>query len=121
MKNRKQFLGRWGEMQAVDLLIQHGYQIVEQNARTPYGEIDIVAFKDEVFIFVEVKTRSTENFGLPEDSITREKQAHLLNSAMAYLQDYPDWEGDWRIDVIAIQRNPSGEPQVIHFENAITG
>jgi putative endonuclease len=121
MKNRRQVLGRWGEVQAINLLTQKGYQIVEQNARTPYGEIDIVAIQNDELVFVEVKTRTTEFFGLPEDAITRGKKAHILNSAMAYLQEHPDLEGDWRIDVIAIQRAKSREPQIVHFENAITG
>ena len=121
MRNRKQALGRWGETQAIVFLSQKGYQIVEQNVRTPYGEIDIIVLKDDVLVFVEVKTRSTGLFGLPEASITWEKQEHMLNSAIAYLQEHPDWESDWRIDVIAIQRRKSGESQIIHFENAITG
>jgi putative endonuclease len=72
-------------------------------------------------VFVEVKTRSSTAYGLPEDSITPRKQAHLLAAAQAYLQAHPELEGDWRIDVIAVQRQPAHpKPVITHFENAIT-
>jgi putative endonuclease len=105
--------------------------------RTPYGEIDLVACQDEELssfeavigerqkgfatIFVEVKTRSSRSFGLPEEAVTSRKQAHMLAAAQAYLQQHPELEGSWRIDVIAIQRyDPSRPPTILHFENAIS-
>ena len=95
--------------------------ILEYNARTPYGEIDIVAMQGESCVFVEVKTRSTSGFVLPEEAITRQKKAHLLASAQAYLLAHPELAGDWRVDVIAIRRLRSDrQPEILHFENAIT-
>jgi len=129
-------LGRWGESLAVDYLRQRGYLILERNARTPYGEIDLVTRQDAiqglspleaapprslVTVFVEVKTRSSDSFGFPEEAITPRKKAHLLSAAQAYLQSHPELDGDWRVDVIAIQRsNASREPTILHFENAVT-
>jgi len=131
MSTTRQSLGRWGETLAADYLLQHGYSIIDRNARTPYGEIDLVARQREggvvditgekwVTVFVEVKTRASRAFGLPEESVNARKQAHLLAAAQAYLQQHPELEGDWRIDVIAIQRyHPNQTPAIRHFENAL--
>jgi len=131
MSTPRQSLGRWGEALAADYLLKHGYSIIDRNARTPYGEIDLVARQREggiadisgekwVTVFVEVKTRSSRAFGLPEESVNARKQAHLLAAAQAYLQQHPELEGDWRIDVIAIQRyHPNQAPAIRHFENAL--
>jgi putative endonuclease len=131
MSTSKQALGRWGEARAAEYLIARGYAILERNARTPYGEIDLVARLDgsrssdprkpaPTTVFVEVKTRSSKTFGFPEESVTPRKQAHLLAAAQSYIQEHPQLEGDWRIDVIAIQRYPSKtQPTITHFENAV--
>jgi putative endonuclease len=131
MTTARQSLGRWGEKLAAEYLAARGYKILESNARTPYGEIDLVACQDEpgfseesglssVTIFVEVKTRATRTFGYPEESVNPRKQAHMLASAQAYIQAHPQLGDHWRIDVIAIQRQPAGLPPLIrHFINAI--
>src|SRR3990170_3381994 len=103
MSSSRQSLGRWGENQAADFLAGCGYAILERNARTPHGEIDLVAQQEEsgrdgsvmTTVFVEVKTRSSRAFGYPEESITPRKQAHLLSAAQAYLQEHPELVGDW--------------------------
>ncbi len=136
MKTHNQALGNWGERAAADYLRQRGYTILACNARTPYGEIDLVARQELrqpgtleageggpacATVFVEVKTRSSTAFGLPEESITRRKKAHLLSAVQAYLQAHPELDGDWRVDVISIQRlRPREAPVITHFENAIT-
>lgn len=131
MKTHRQTLGAWGEKLAADYLQERGYIILERNARTPYGEIDLVARQEfpcigrqppgEVLVFVEVKTRRSQAFGLPEEAVTARKKAHLLAAAQAYLQAHPELEDDWRVDVVAIQQSsPSQEPMITHFENVIT-
>jgi putative endonuclease len=118
--NEKQSLGRWGERLAADYLKKHGFTILEQNTRTPYGEIDLIACKAGVTVFIEVKTRKSTSFGQPEESVNQRKQLHLLNSAQHYIQEHPELEGAWRIDVIAIRRFRDGQsPQITHFENAV--
>jgi putative endonuclease len=120
MSSSKQSLGRWGEVQAAAHLTKRNYTILETNTRTPYGEIDIIASKDGVTVFVEVKTRTSTAYGLPEESINPRKQAHILSSAQHYIQEHPELEGAWRIDVIAIQRFGGRRPPLItHFENAL--
>ena len=115
----RQALGRWGETLAAEHLSQKGYILLDRNARTPYGELDLVTRQGGVIVFVEVKTRASSGFGLPEDSVTPKKQAHLLAAAQYYLQAHPDYVGDWRVDVIAIRRQPGVPPEVVHFENVL--
>ena len=117
--NSKQQLGRWGEDRAANFLVKKGYLIIERNARTKYGEIDIIADQEGMTVFVEVKTRSGTNSGYPEDSITYQKRRHLYNSALSYLQANPHLEGDWRIDVIAIRKKFDAPPEIVHFEDAL--
>ncbi len=121
VKTSRQRLGRWGEDLAGRYLEERGYSILERNVRTAYGELDLVARKEDVLVFVEVKTRTSESFGLPEVSVTEQKQAHILNAAQDFMQRHPELEGDWRVDVIAILGAPGREPaQVEHFENAFS-
>ncbi len=113
---RNQSVGRWGEQAAADYLCEHGYEIVGRNVRTPYGEIDVIARKDAVIIFVEVKARTTKSYGPPEVAVTPRKQAHMLASADYYAQQ--NEIDHWQIDVIAVEK-VDGKPQIMHFENAL--
>jgi len=122
---RRQSLGKWGEALAAETLERRGYTLLERNARTPFGELDLVMHQGQVIVFVEVKTRRTRSygdtpsFGLPEESITRRKQEHLLHAAQAYLQSHPQLGDNWRVDVVAIRRAPGSQPEVVHFENVL--
>jgi putative endonuclease len=115
-KSRKK-LGAWGEGKAVEYLRLAGYKVHNKNVRTDYGEIDILASKDGIAVFVEVKTRRTQTFGLPEESITPGKMEKMLQSSQAYMLDHPELGDNWQIDVIAIQCGGTGNPKIIHFEN----
>lgn len=119
MSRARLALGRWGEEQAAAFLQRRGYQILERNARTPYGEIDLLARQGDLLVFVEVKTRSSASYGFPEESVTPAKQAHLLAAAQAYLQEHPALDGDWQVDVIAVQVRPGQAPAIRHFENVL--
>ena len=111
-------LGQWGEQVAADYLSSRGYTILGKNLRTGYGEIDLLARQADSLVFVEVKTRSSSSLGLPEISITPKKFAHILAAAQSFLQDHPQLDLAWRIDVIAVQGHPSGQsPEIAHFEN----
>jgi putative endonuclease len=118
MSSSKQGLGRWGETRAADFLDSQGYQIVERNWRCEYGEIDLIARQDAVLVFIEVKARSSKQFGYPEEAVIPAKQLHLIEAAQTYLQAHPEQDGDWRIDVIAVQRAADG-CQIHHIENAV--
>jgi putative endonuclease len=117
--SRRQTLGKWGEALAAETLARQGYVLLERNTRTPYGELDLVMRQGQATVFVEVKTRASPAFGLPEESVTRSKQEHLLRAAQHYLLCHPELGGDWRVDVIAIRRQADGPPEVVHFENIL--
>lgn len=119
MTNRKQNFGRWGEDRAVEYLEAHGYAILGRNLHTAHGELDIIARKDLVLVFVEVKTRTNHAFAFPEESVTPRKQAHMLAAAQTYLNLHPDSGDTWQFDVIAIESTSSGEARLEHFENVI--
>ena len=119
MTNQKQALGSWGEQRAAEYLESLGYEILARNVRSEYGEIDLLARHASALVFVEVKTRSSVDFGHPEDSVTLSKQQHLFDSAIDYFQAHPELNGDWRVDVISVSRTPSGQPEILHFENAL--
>lgn len=112
-------VGKWGEDKAEEYLKSKGYSIQGRNVRTPYGEIDIVARKKEKNIFIEVKTRRNVKFGYPEEAINGRKKVKLIESAMAYMQAHPEFGDDWQIDVISIQKMPSKDLKILHFENAV--
>jgi len=114
-----QRIGKWGEETAAEYLKQRGYEIIARNARTPFGEIDIIAKQADTLIFVEVKTRTSNKMGLPEESITPRKREHMLAAADYYAAEH---EIDhWQIDVIAIEGKPNSDiqPKITYFENAI--
>jgi putative endonuclease len=123
----RQALGRWGETRAAEFLAAQGYTLVERNYRTPYGEIDLVVRREAAgpgerpeVVFIEVKTRRSATFGDPEVSVSSRKQAHLLASVQRYMQDHPDLDADWRIDVISIRRQAGHIDEIVHFENAVS-
>lgn len=122
----RQRIGRWGEATAAEYLSKRGYDILGRNARTRYGEIDLLARAPEgMLVFVEVKTRTSRSFGYPEEAVDARKLGHLVSSAEAYLLEHPEMEAGpdgagWRIDVIAIEGRPGEEPDRVgieHFEN----
>lgn len=118
----KQQLGKWGEERARIYLERKGVKILDSNFRTPYGELDLIGLEDSQVVFFEVKTRSSDSFGFGEQSITRVKQQHLIDSAEVYIQKHPHLGEDWRIDAIVIDGNPSRKKNIIRwFKNAISG
>lgn len=80
-------LGDFGEAAAAEYLINHGYDIVERNFRTRFGEIDIIARLGQKLIFTEVKTRSSEMYGLPSEAVDRRKQKHMRLAAEEYFRE----------------------------------
>lgn len=102
-------VGRRGEHLARELLHKQGYRIVDTNVRGYFGEIDIVARKGDCHVFVEVRTRSGDAFGTPEESITRRKREKLITCALHYVAQHEELhEAPWRIDVVAIELDSEG-------------
>lgn len=112
-----QRIGKWGEDAVAVYLAKHGYEVVARNARTPYGEIDIIARQAETTIFVEVKTLTSSKNFFPEQNVTARKQAHMLACAEHYAAE--NAIDHWQIDVVAVEGKVGLEPKITYFENAI--
>jgi len=95
-------LGEWGESVARRALEGKGYAIVAVNWRCRDGEIDLIARDRSTLVFVEVKTRTSDRFGAPEEAVTVAKLDRLQRAATAYLAAYGSPDINWRIDVVAI-------------------
>lgn len=120
MTTGKKLLGNRGEKTAADQLSKSGYEILERNVRTPYGELDLIARCGDATVFVEVKTRRSRTHGLPEEAVTPRKRNHLLASAQYFLQQRALSDTPWRIDVVAVEFDPSGVLKRLEvFENAV--
>jgi putative endonuclease len=107
--------GITGEQLASRFLEQAGYTVVEKNYRYKKAEIDIVAKKDNVLVFVEVKTRSSKSFGEPEEAVNQSKINLILSAAENFIEVI-DWKYDIRFDVIAIHYTHPLE--IVHFQDA---
>ncbi|WP_417557446.1 YraN family protein [Mesoflavibacter zeaxanthinifaciens] len=100
MANHNQ-LGKKGEQLAVDFLIENGYDIVERNYRFNKAEVDIIAQKEDVLAIIEVKTRSTTDFGNPQDFVKPKQIKNLVKAVDEYVT-VNNLEVDVRFDIIAI-------------------
>jgi putative endonuclease len=91
-------------------LAQRGYEIVDRNWHCQIGEVDIVARRDRVWAFFEVRTRRGRSFGTPEESITPSKQQRMVNVAGTYLSEHGVnvHEVDWRIGLVAVEMDEAG-------------
>lgn len=89
-------------------MTRQGYRIIERNFRCRHGEIDLIAEDANDLVFVEVKTRRGNAYGLPEDAVTPRKQQKLVQVATYYLDLHECSERAWRIDVVAVQLSANG-------------
>ncbi|MBI3357991.1 MAG: YraN family protein [Nitrospirae bacterium] len=112
--------GLEGEAIAAEFLIKRGYKIVEKNFKCPVGEIDLIAWEGKTLVFVEVKARSSSQFGGPEGAVTPQKQEKLNRVALAYLQQKRLSTSLCRFDVVGIVK--AGHTVSISlFQNAFEG
>lgn len=116
MDTRKK--GYQGEDIAANYLKRKGYQIVRKNFHFGrYGEIDLIAKKKEVIVFIEVKLRHSNKFGDPAYSVGYTKQAHLRRAAEGYIYVNKIRDTEFRFDVITIEME-HGLAKINHIENA---
>ena len=106
-------LGNKGEALAKEFLKKQKCKILETNYSNKLGEIDIIAEKDDVLVFVEVKARTTLKFGLPRESVTAYKQHKIKMVASYYLQKTKQFNKVCRFDVIEILGD-----KINHIQNA---
>ena len=108
--------GNFGEALAVQYLKEKEYRILHQNWRYKRAEIDIIAQKDRLLVFVEVKTKRAVTFGYPEDAVDEKKASKVIEGAEQFIYE-TNWHDNIRFDVIAIQLTDSGH-KLRHFEDA---
>ena len=113
-----QKIGKKGESIARDFLIQKGYTIIDENWSTRFGELDIVAKKDNVYVFVEVKTRHSKNTESAFASITPAKREKMIKAVYQYLHENDLDDIIWQIDAIGIALHHNQSPIIDHVEDA---
>jgi putative endonuclease len=96
------FLGELGEGVAVQLLKEQGYKIWKRNYKTKLGEIDIIAKDKDTVCFIEVKTRHSDKFGSPEESISESKQKKIARVALLFLKEMNLLDKKARFDVVSV-------------------
>lgn len=117
MKQLNKTLGKLGEDMAADFLRKRGYKILDQNNSTKWGELDLIVTKNNILIFVEVKLKTTEDFGAPEEMIGRNKLAQVKRTAEMYLlnnRDIANKFNRYQIDAICIVEETN---RITHYEN----
>ena len=114
-------LGKAGERLANEFLKKLGYRILFNNYRSSLGEVDIVARDKDTICFIEVKTRSSKEFGLPQESVTRQKQRKLSRLATAFLKEKNLLDESARFDVVSVLlTQDKKEPEIEIFKNAFS-
>lgn len=113
--------GKEGEEMAESYLRKQGYRIIEMNHQTKFGELDIIASKNNILVFVEVKFKQTEDFGTPEEMIGKNKLNQVQRTAEMYLLNNPDIAKQfdrYQIDAVCIVGPPEDEAsRITHYEN----
>ena len=110
-------LGVRGEITALEFLLQKGYSILEINWRFNHAEIDIIARVNNTIVFTEVKTRSSDYFGFPEQAVDNSKQKRMALAAEEYMEQH-NIEMNLRFDIISILIDPSEKISIEHIEDA---
>lgn len=113
--NQKQILGKYGEDLAANYLIDRGYKIIERNWRCSIGEIDLIAKDKNQIVFVEVKTRSSTDFGHPLDAITEKKIIRMQRLVCAWCAARNKVGAAVRLDAISVLIR-SGRVAVEHLK-----
>jgi len=117
-KELNRLKGGIGEGIAAKYLSQKGFQIIETNWRTKYGEIDLIAADGKVLVFVEVKLKVGEDFGTPEEMINKHKIFQVRRTAEYYLLTNNTNYEQQRMDAVAIVVEQNGEVlRINHYEN----
>lgn len=115
----KKEIGKAGEDKAAEYLKENGYKIIERNWHTRFGEIDIIAQKNDIIVFVEVKTLPNGDAETLERVLGKHKQKKILETAKCFLNKYRQYSNSIiRFDVLVVDM--PGFPLVYHIENAFS-
>ncbi|MBQ3726787.1 MAG: YraN family protein [Selenomonadaceae bacterium] len=116
--SRQKVLGKLGEDCAAKFLEAEGYTIVDRNFRIRSAEIDIIARRDNLIIFVEVKARSNIRHGLPVEAVNLRKQKKIIEAAGVFLQDENFCDCACRFDVVEVYLRGECVEEIHQIENA---
>lgn len=113
----KSLVGRGGEAVAARYLEKNGYEILEKNYRILGSEVDLIAKKGEILSFIEVKTRGSDDFGMPEEFVDERKQRKIIRAAKVFIgrKIYEDFYV--RFDIISVLNRDEG-PEINHIKHA---
>ncbi len=106
-----------GEELALEYLLKKGYILVEKSWRFKHKEVDIIMKDEDVLVFVEVKTRSDDYFGNPEEFVNKRKQKYLIQAAEYFIEAI-GFEGQSRFDIISVLILPENDIKIEHFKEA---
>jgi len=118
VRSKPHALGKSGEEIAFSYLKNKKYKIIERSFRFFRGEIDIIAYEKKTLVFVEVKTRKSKEFGLPEESVTPSKQRQIKRIAQGFLAKNNLKDIECRFDVLSLSFNEKGNYKIKHIRNA---
>jgi putative endonuclease len=110
----KDVLGQRGEQLASEYLSGAGFRVLDRNYRCAEGEIDIVAAEHRVLVVCEVKTRSSVQYGLPIEAVTRQKVRRLRRLAVRWVISHPVTFDELRVDVIGVLKSTAGDFTIEH-------
>lgn len=113
-------IGQIGEDIAVQYLTKKGYQILERNFTTVFGEIDIIAEKKNIICFVEVKSRKSSKYGLPEEAVTDRKMKKIIKVAQLYNKKKYYKNKIYRFDVISVKFDKGILEEIKYIEDAFS-
>lgn len=111
-----QKIGKKGENIAVEFLEKKNYQVLLKNYRYKKNEVDLIAIKNSLLIFVEVKLRSNLDYGMPEETVSEAQKKRIIETAEHYIIEN-NWQNDIRFDIISIT-NLNDSYKIEHFEDA---
>lgn len=107
--------GTWGEALAAEYLQKHGYKLAAHGYQCRFGEIDLIAWDGDILCFVEVKTRTNLQMGLPREYVTPAKQRRIKKTALFYLAAH-DLDCPARFDVAEVYAEEPGDKNGVHIE-----
>jgi putative endonuclease len=108
--------GRQGEQLAVEWLLAQGFVILHQNWKHSYFELDIIASKESILHFIEVKTRTTDTYGYPEEGVTAKKLERLMNAGEEFLYQNSQWKRI-QYNILSIRLHRYKAPEYFFLED----
>lgn len=115
--SRNKIVGNFGEMLVITYLESINYKVLDKNFNTKYGEIDIIAKDKKEYVFIEVKTRTSNKFGKPAEAVDANKKKHIVNASKVFIWQNRLEDQIIRFDVIEVYFLKDGKYYINHLRN----